>query len=445
MAQQGPIITSPINSGNGTPIANAFSFCQNNFNELYARAANTIPGNGTGNLMGVSTDQPGFYAFNSSLFYYCYGNYTGNTNIWGKVSQLNGDSSIINGTSNVSITQTGGNVGITVGNVNNVGVFSSTGLVVSGSVAATYLSGDGSNITGLYGNTQVRNYLASGTDTANIITTGNVRGNYIIGNGFALTNILANAIIGNVTAGTSNTAITVTANAQPNITSVGTLTSLSVTGNVTAAGFTTTGGTNSNITGVDNYLGNAITVTGNAAASYFIGDGSVLSNVNAGDLLGGNTNQIVYQSAANTTAFISAPATANTLLSFNGSAYTWANATAPGTAGNVLTSNGTNWVSTGFPGNIAPTGYSVLPNGLIMQWGTGNTLASASGNGSVTFPAPFTIAAYSFNAIYANATTPLPICYTVSSLTSTTANVVAQLGNTGAGTDSTFYWTAVGF
>lgn len=40
----------------------------------------------------------------------------------------------------------------------------------------------------------------------------------------------------------------------------------------------------------------------------------------------GVANQILYQSAANTTAFITAPTTANTSLTWNGSAFTWASA-----------------------------------------------------------------------------------------------------------------------
>ena len=54
---------------------------------------------------------------------------------------------------------------------------------------------------------------------------GNVRANHFIGDGSLLTGL---------TAGSSDTAITVTASSQPNITSVGTLVSLAITGNLSA-------------------------------------------------------------------------------------------------------------------------------------------------------------------------------------------------------------------
>lgn len=60
---------------------------------------------------------------------------------------------------------------------------------------------------------------------SNLSVSGNITGDYFIGNGSQLTGI------------TSNVAQTVTSNAQPNITSVGTLTSLSVSGNVTGLNF----------------------------------------------------------------------------------------------------------------------------------------------------------------------------------------------------------------
>jgi hypothetical protein len=59
------------------------------------------------------------------------------------------------------------------------------------------------------------------SNVANITSAGNVTASYFIGNGSSLTGI------------TSSTAVTVTGNAQPNITSVGTLTTLVVSGNLT--------------------------------------------------------------------------------------------------------------------------------------------------------------------------------------------------------------------
>jgi hypothetical protein len=72
-------------------------------------------------------------------------------------------------------------------------------------------------------------------------TLGNVRANYFIGNGSSLTGVAASS---------STTAVTVTGNAQPNITSVGTLINLTVAGpvNLGAIGnITITGGSNGQV------------------------------------------------------------------------------------------------------------------------------------------------------------------------------------------------------
>jgi hypothetical protein len=100
----------------------------------------------------------------------------------------------------------------------------------------------------------------------------------------------------NITGQVNNAAVagTVYTNAQPNITSVGTLTSLTVTGNISSGnanlGNAVTAnyfiGNGSLLTGlsasyansnVENYLP---THTGNVSANYFIGDGSQLTNIN---------------------------------------------------------------------------------------------------------------------------------------------------------------------
>ena len=85
-------------------------------------------------------------------------------------------------------------------------------LTPTGTITAGYFVGNGSQLTGLpvaYGNADVSNYLASGTDTSNIITTANISGSYILGNGAFLTGISGggggntNAILN----GTSNVVI----------------------------------------------------------------------------------------------------------------------------------------------------------------------------------------------------------------------------------------------
>jgi hypothetical protein len=104
------------------------------------------------------------------------------------------------------------------------------------------------------------------------IVTGNITANYIVTNWDVSANVVyANYLYGdgsnisNVSAALAAVANTVSDNAQPNITSVGTLTSLSVSGNITSG--------NAN-------LGNA------AVANFFIGSGANLTNLPAGNIVG---------------------------------------------------------------------------------------------------------------------------------------------------------------
>ena len=163
----------------------------------------------------------------------------------------NGNIDVV-GTANVGSLLTSGN--ITGGNAN-----------LGNSVTANFFNGNGyyltgiqaSGITGSYGNSNVTSYLPT--------HTGNVSANYFIGNGSTLTNITGANITGNAPfAGTANyantansvsgtnvsgqvgnalLASTVYTNAQPNITSVGTLTSLNVSGNAVLGNLTVTGTT----------------------------------------------------------------------------------------------------------------------------------------------------------------------------------------------------------
>jgi hypothetical protein len=137
---------------------------------------------------------------------------------------------INNGNSNVTVVSSGGNVAVGVGGTGNVAVFAASGEYITGVLSAS----------------------------------GNVAGAYFIGNGSALTSITGANITGTVANATyavsAGSAGTVTANAQPNITSVGILTSLSSSGNVTAGNILTTG---------------IVSVVGNVTGNYFVGNANV--------------------------------------------------------------------------------------------------------------------------------------------------------------------------
>ena len=148
------------------------------------------------------------------------------------------------------------------GNVSNL--LTGTGTFVAiptvptvGNIAVINLDGNASNVlrgngtwsadaTSSYGDGNVTTLLGAFGSNA-ITTTGNVSVGNIIGNGQALTGLTGANVIGTVPSAT--TAGTVTTASQPNITSVGTLTSVSVTGNVTGGNISTTGNISGNTNG----------------------------------------------------------------------------------------------------------------------------------------------------------------------------------------------------
>ena len=168
---------------------------------------------------------------------------------------------IENGTSNVKV-YANGNVATTVAGVANVFVVNTAGANLLGNLTAGgiktdnlyYANGSAWDLSNPGGsNTQVQfnnngDFGASAnftfdSNTNNLTVTGNVVTNTgaYYGNAAGLTNIPGANIVGNITGNISNavhasTANTVTDAAQPNITSVGTLTGLSVNGNISVTG-----------------------------------------------------------------------------------------------------------------------------------------------------------------------------------------------------------------
>ena len=109
-------------------------------------------------------------------------------------------------------------------------------------------------------------------------TYGNLRAGVYFGNAAGLTNVPGGNIVGNISGNISNATHAVTSNtvvdaAQPNITSVGTLTSVSVTGNVVA--------------------GNVYANSGTIGAGTLKGEGGNISNITAGNITGQVANSLV--------------------------------------------------------------------------------------------------------------------------------------------------------
>lgn len=218
-------------------------------------------------------------------------------------------------------------------------------------VTAVNANGNMSVNTTMYANYTNSNLIL---DYSNIIANGNLTANLYTGNGSGLsaltganvTGVVANADYA-ANAGNANLANTVIVNAQPNITSVGNLSSLVVTGNANTGNLNTTQITASaNITtpqfisnvstgtsplsvqsitvvanlnanllnGFDtdtNNTANTISVrdnNGNLKANYFIGNGSQLTGIDTSLISNGNSNVRVF---ANSNVTISSNGVAN--------------------------------------------------------------------------------------------------------------------------------------
>jgi hypothetical protein len=319
--------------GQGDPLRTAFDYTNENFNQIFAAGpvlSNIQIGNNTitttvlnSNLI-LSPSGIGRVQFNNTLFPRLTNVYdigtpslrfnsiylgtggidtTGGITTTGNItasyfigngSQLTGivattGSQVTNGNSNINIPAAGSNIFVTVNGTSNVVTFANTGVYVAGTVSAT----------------------------------GNIAGNYILGNGALLTGI-------NVGYGNSNVA-----DFLPTYT--GNLASLTgpvtTTANVTGGNLRTTGQISStgNITGGNintgrlnaGYIttGTTISAVGNiSTSSYFIGDGSLLTGINANY---GNSN---------VAAFL--PTYTGNLVSLTGPVTTTANVT----GGNLRTS-----------------------------------------------------------------------------------------------------------
>ena len=384
------IITTPRNSGDGTPIATAFDYCNNNFSQLFSRAQVSPPPTSVGSI----GDQAGMYAYDSTYFYYCFSNYTGNTTIWNQLEQAGNISAtqILNGTSSIAIASANANATVSINGTPNVVVFTSTGANITGYVISS-------------GNIQGGNIRTVGQLSA----TGNITGNYFIGNGSQLTGLPAtysnsnvttllsafgsNSISttgtitsGNITGG--NISINGTASAQGNITTQG---AILATGDIITSG-SFIGNFAGNITGnlvvngsntqvLFNTNGNCDAVGGmtyNKDSNTFIILGTISSQ---GNTIGGNIN---------TSGLISATGniTAQTGSFFIGNGSLLTGTYSNSNVSSFLSAFGSNTVSTTgsiTAGNI--TGGNILTSGLMSSTGNathGNILTgglvSASGN-----------------------------------------------------------------
>ena len=262
------------------------------------------------------------------------------------------------------------------------------------SVNTAAASGDGSlsynNTTGVftftpadaglsdYGDSNVATFLSSNFGSNTIVTTGNITAGNVIATivGDVTGNITGSA----ATATSATTAGTVTTAAQPNITSVGTLTSVSVTGNVDAGNVNATivGDVTGEVTG--NVSGSAatagtvttaaqpnITSVGTLTSITASGNITTTGNININDRQG----LYLYDSDSSNYIAIVSPSTVSGNVTF----------TLPGDAGTVdyvLATNGAgtlSWVEQ----SGGSSGASSFPNSTVTP------LPSSEGNFDLSY------------------------------------------------------------
>ena len=259
-------LTAPDNQTWKTNLINWIptQFGDNYLVQVYAGAANlSTPQTSGTKLFGAGSGsddtwffdyQSGVLNFNGATIPTAIG--TGTANViyivgYRYVGEFGVDTTFIsNGTSNVNIATANGNITMGVNGTGNVAVISNTGAYVSGVVSAS----------------------------------GNITGNYFIGNGSQLTGVSASSVNANALIGN-----TLSSNVlYSSLTQVGTLSNVSISGNVTGgnvltggvvsatgnvtAGGIVTSGPSGNISGANVVSATTFTATGN------ITGGNILSN-----------------------------------------------------------------------------------------------------------------------------------------------------------------------
>jgi hypothetical protein len=190
-------------------------------------------------------------------------------------------------------------------------------------------------------------------------TTGIFTALYLAGNGNGLSNIQGANVSGAV-----GTAGTVTTNAQPNITSVGTLTSLTVNGNISA--------NNANITGNIVPTSNNIYSLGSASSYWkdaFIGPGSLY--INGVKVLEESSNAIVISADLNQTVKVTSSGSGDIQLQTTGTGVIAVKGPLQIQAGNYITSS-----------NGGPIGFSNPINVDTLSSLSANTNLTISANGT---------------------------------------------------------------
>ena len=237
MAREVINVGAAPNDGTGDPIRTAYIKCNDNFGELYARAQTNPPAT----LIGALGDEAGFYAYDATYFYYCYQDYDGSSVIWAQITNdaIATASQIINGTTDIDIPVANGNILMSVANVANVVIVTSSGALVNGDLTVTGNATLSGNILG--------DRIQNGTTSIDIPSSGSNANISVAG----VSNIAVFSSTGLFVNGTNS--------ASGNVTGGNLITNglATVIGNVTGGNFITPG----QLIATGNVTGNSVTAT----------------------------------------------------------------------------------------------------------------------------------------------------------------------------------------
>ena len=324
------------------------------------------------------------------------GNITGSY-ILGNGSQLTGidATSIQNGTSNVKVVSSGGNVTVGVANTSNVVVVSTTGVAVTGTMSASGNVTGGNLLTGglisatgaITGATITGSTLSSTGNvntvgvaaTGNISTTGNISGgNLIVTTVFSNYSGATASLSGNIDGGNLRTAGQVSA--------TGNITGGNVNvGNITIA-TDLISSLNSTITIDPATIGNAglVVINGNLQVN---GTTTTINSnvVSTNDLTVNYANNAINSGAANGGGIEVGPIGSPYITwLYNNTANVWTSSAGVSAVGNIVTTgniSGGNLIATTFIGNYSGTTASITGN---IDGGNLRTSGLVSATGSIT-------------------------------------------------------------
>jgi hypothetical protein len=243
-ANLGNLTTSNYFVGNGS-LLTAINGSNVTGAVAYATTANSVAGANVTGAVAYATTANSVAGANVSgqVSYAAVANSVAGANVTGAVAYATTANSVAGANVSGAVAYATTANSVAVGNVSGIGNIATINLDGN---SRNVLHGDGTwsaDVTD-YSNSNVVSLLAA-FGSNNIFSTGNITANNFVGNAQGLANLPASNIVGQVA--NALVAGTVYTNAQPNITSLGTLTSLNVSGTTTITGNLTVDGTVANL------------------------------------------------------------------------------------------------------------------------------------------------------------------------------------------------------